>query len=138
MSDAIQFPYQTVTNQRGEQLHRPMLPLQLTRNGESVRTLRLLNSGADVNVLPYQIGLDIGLDWNGQRTALTLSGNLANYDARGVLLDATIEGFAPVRLAFAWTQAETVPLILGQVNFFLEFSICFYRSEGRLELRLSS
>ena len=34
-----------------------------------------------------------------------------------------------VRLAFAWTQAENVPLLLGQVNFFMEFDTCFYRSQ---------
>jgi len=30
---------------------------------------------------------------------------------------------------FAWTRAENVPLILGQVNFFMEFDVCFYRSQ---------
>jgi hypothetical protein len=36
---------------------------------------------------------------------------------------------------FAWTQATTVPLILGQVNFFMEFDVCFYRS--RLQFAIS-
>jgi hypothetical protein len=34
-----------------------------------------------------------------------------------------------VQLVFAWTKAVQVPLILGQVNFFMEFDVCFYRSQ---------
>lgn len=44
------------------------------------------------------------------------------------------QGFATTKLAFAWTQAENVPLILGQTNFFLEFEVCFYRAKGQFEI----
>jgi hypothetical protein len=86
----------------------------------------LLDTGADVNVLPYRLGLELGGIWDDQQTALQLSGNLANYEARGIILRATVAHFPETRLAFAWTRAEDVPLILGQVNFFLEFDICFW------------
>ena len=46
--------------------------------------------------------------------------------------------FPPVRLAFAWTLEENVPLILWQVNFFLEFDVCFSRSQGTFEIRTKS
>jgi hypothetical protein len=40
-----------------------------------------------------------------------------------------------VQLAFAWTQAEELPLILGQVNFFMVFEVCFFRTQSRFELK---
>jgi len=40
-----------------------------------------------------------------------------------------------VRLAFAWAKTDTVPLILGQVNFFLEFDVCLFRSRAVFEVR---
>jgi hypothetical protein len=40
-----------------------------------------------------------------------------------------------VRVVFAWAQVNTVPVILGQVNFFLEFDACFSRSSGVFELK---
>lgn len=43
--------------------------------------------------------------------------------------------FAPVRLAFAWADVDTVPVILGQINFFLSFDVCFFRSRGVFEIR---
>ncbi len=33
------------------------------------------------------------------------------------------------------TRGETLLLILGQVNFFAEFAICFFRSELAFEIR---
>jgi len=40
-----------------------------------------------------------------------------------------------VRLAFAWTQTDNVPTLLGQVNFFLEFDACFFRSREEFEVQ---
>ena len=49
-----------------------------------------------------------------------------------MVLSAVVSGFPPVRLAFAWAQADAISVILGQVNFFLEFDVCFFRSRGLL------
>jgi hypothetical protein len=48
---------------------------------------------------------------------------------------AEIGAFPPVRLAFAWSRSDDVPLILGQVNFFMEFDVCFYRSKLEFDVR---
>lgn len=119
-----EFPYVTVRDSRGQVGLRPLLPITLGNR----EIPGLLDSGADVNVLPYHLGLALGAVWENQQTAVQLSGNLANYEARGLLLTATVANFPPVTLAFAWTRAEDVPLILGQVNFFAEFEVCFFRS----------
>ncbi len=42
--------------------------------------------------------------------------------------------FPMVSLAFAWTQATDVPLILGQANFFFEFDVCFFRARSEFEI----
>jgi len=60
---------------------------------------------------------------------------MAQAEARAVVLSALIASLPPVRLAFAWTQLTTVPLILGQVNFFLEFDVCFFRTQSAFEIR---
>ncbi len=95
----------------------------------------LLDTGASINVLPHSVGSQLGFVWNQQTTPLRLTGNLANLEARAVIVAATIGQFPAKRLAFAWTLAEEVPVILGQVNFFLEFDVCFFRSMGWYEVR---
>lgn len=98
----------------------------------------LLDTGADVNVLPYSLGIALGGVWDESRTGLRLSGNLANFEARGILMTCTVGKLAPAQLAFAWTRAEHIPLILGQVNFFAEFDVCFFRARNSFEIRLKT
>ena len=135
MADAQRFSYAAVRNTRGELFARPMLTLTLTNRNRSVEAAGLLDTGADVNVLPYGVGLELGADWNEQRQIPGLAGNLANYETRGIVLTAAIGQFTPIPLAFAWTRNETVPLILGQMNFFAEFDVCFFRSQAAFEVR---
>uniref|UniRef100_UPI0030DCF34B hypothetical protein n=1 Tax=Pseudanabaena sp. UWO311 TaxID=2487337 RepID=UPI0030DCF34B len=49
-------------------------------------------------------------------------------------MNAKVSDFEPARLVFAWTKAPNVPLILGQVNFFMQFDVCFYRSQLSFEV----
>lgn len=115
----------------------PMLPLTLT-GSQSVSTSGLVDSGAAVNVLPFAVGVQLGLDWDQQARSVELSGNLASVEARVVVLSAVVGSSPSVRLAFAWARTDAVPVILGQVNFFMEFDVCFYRSRGLFEVRPSS
>jgi hypothetical protein len=113
----------------------PMLPLRLELQLRSVPVLGLLDTASAVNVLPYDVGVQLGAVWDQQTTTMKLTCNLASVPARGLLLSATVGRFPPVRLAFAWTQSNTVPVILGQVNFFMEFDAYFSRSAGIFEIK---
>ncbi len=39
------------------------VPIILSRSGLSQNLVGLLDTGASVNVLPYEVGLDLGLTW---------------------------------------------------------------------------
>jgi hypothetical protein len=132
------YPFVPIDLVLGEASFRPYLPLNLIYQQNSVTTSGLLDTGASVNVLPYSIGIELGFEWERQTTSLSLTGNLAQYEARVALVQAVVDQFEPVQLIFAWTQAKNVPLILGQVNFFMEFDVCFYRSQLEFEIELKS
>ena len=114
---------------------RPMLPLLLSSSKTSLSVDGLLDSGSGVNVLPLSVGRQLGLDWDKQPFATTLSGGLASVPARGVIVKAVVAGFSPVSLAFAWAQSDLMPVLLGQMNFFLEFEVCFFRAELAFEVK---
>jgi hypothetical protein len=113
----------------------PQLPLSLTYRDSSVEVSGLLDTGASVNVLPYSVGVQLGAIWEEQTTCVILAGNLASVEARGLLVSAQISDFDPVRLVFAWSLSDDAPLLLGRMNFFLEFDVCFYRSQLAFEVR---
>ena len=112
----------------------PQLPFILIKDSNFVEVSGLLDTGASVNVLPYDIGVKLGANWNEQTTSVMLAGNLAPVEARGLILSAQISEFSLVRLVFAWSKSNEVPLLLGRMNFFREFNVCFYTSKKVFEL----
>jgi hypothetical protein len=112
----------------------PTIPITLSYTNFSVSANALLDTGSTVNLLPYEIGLQLGAVWEQQTVRLPLAGNLATVEARGLFVHVRVGDLEPVRLAFAWTQAAHVPLILGQTNFFREFDVCFVRSRSTIEI----
>jgi hypothetical protein len=78
----------------------------------------------------------VGAVWEQQTTPVNLSGNLAACEARALIVSAVVGKFPAVRLAFAWAKTDAVSVLLGQVNFFMEFDVCFYRSRLMFEVRL--
>ena len=134
MLNDIVVPYTEVSSALGEITPRPILTVEITYQGTALSVAGLVDSGADVNVLPYGVGTALGLDWDEQRFRLQLTGNLANFDTRAVVLEVRVADLAPVGLAVAWTRAEQAPLIFGQTNFFQAFNVCFFRSEAYFTL----
>ncbi|MGB2926669.1 MAG: hypothetical protein WBB82_15320 [Limnothrix sp.] len=134
MLDGHRFPFTERTDSFGHSSVLPYLPLTLTNGKRSIEVMALLDTGASVSVLPYEIGLRLGAIWENQIVQIPLSGNLAHSESRGLVLTGKVAHFSPILLAFAWTQATDVPVILGHMNFFAEFNVCFYRHELAFEV----
>jgi len=135
MRNAERFAFTAADSKLVEASFQPYLSITLTYHDRSRTVSGLLDTGATVNVLPYQVGLDLGAVWEQASVPVQLTGNLAQFEARALIVSALVGRFAPVRLVFAWTQATNVPVLLGQVNFFMEFDVCFYRSQLAFEVR---
>lgn len=134
MLNAQRYRFAERIDSLGRSSFMPYLPLILSKGSRSVEVMALLDTGASVNVLPYEIGLQLGAVWEEQTLSMELSGNLTRSEARGLVLSGTVAQFSPILLAFAWTQSRDVPLILGQMNFFTEFNVCFYGHELAFEI----
>ena len=135
MVDAQRFPFKIIDSSLGMVDRMPYLPLTLSLDSQSLNTEGLLDTGASVNVLPYELGVQLGLIWENETLSVVLAGNLARFEARAVVVEAQVSSLPKVTLAFAWTQAADVPLILGQANFFFEFDVCFFRARSEFEVR---
>ncbi len=135
---AERFPYLQVDPKAGAASLSPYLPIQWMFGENRVSAAGLVDSGSAINVLPYDVGRRLGATWEHQTTPVQLTGNLAASEARVLVVSATVGKRPPVRLAFAWTRADSVPVILGQINFFLEFDVCFFRSRKEFEIKARS
>jgi hypothetical protein len=132
---ADQYPYVQMDPSAGAASLSPYLPFTLSIGQRDVSVLGLLDSGAAINVLPYEVGLQLGAVWQDQTTPVQLTGNLAAAEARILVVSASVGKHPAVKLAFAWAKTTSVPIILGQINFFLEFDVCFFRARTTFEVK---
>lgn len=82
----------------------PYLPITLVNGSCTVEVMALVDTGESVNVLPDEIGVQLGAVWEEQTVPIQLSGNLADHEARGLVVSGIVMPFSPVLLAFAWTR----------------------------------
>jgi hypothetical protein len=134
----MRFKYSSASPTQNEFDRLPRLPLSLRREDRIVEAVGLVDSGATVNVLLYELGLQLGAEWDDRRAIIQLAGNLGNQPAMPFSAIAQIGEFSPTELVFAWVRSPNAPLILGQTNFFLEFDVCFYRSRSEFEVKPKS
>jgi hypothetical protein len=74
MVDAQKFPYKIIDGSPGMVDRMPYLSLKLSLNDQSLNAEGLLNTGASVNVLPYQLGTQLGLIWEDERSRFSWQG----------------------------------------------------------------
>jgi hypothetical protein len=132
------FKYSTTSTTQNEFDSLPRMPLILKRDNQKIEALGLVDSGATVNVLPHDIGLQLGGTWDARKAIIQLAGNLGNQTAIPFTVTAYIGEYSPTELVFAWVKNPNIPLILGQTNFFMEFDVFFYRSRLEFEIKPKS
>lgn len=109
-----------------------MMPhLQMTlRNGDkSIDVSGLVDSGAQVNIMPYEVGLRLGAYWH----KLSIGGNVLGpgIESESKLLCVIAENpllpekRIPSILVFRWTKKSIPQLIFGQCNFFAILTYAF-------------
>ncbi|WP_249263535.1 hypothetical protein [Microcystis aeruginosa] len=74
----------------------PYVPITLGLNGRSLNTEGLIDTGASVNVLPYELGLQLGFIWENENLSVILAGNLAHCQARAVVVEGQVNPFPTV------------------------------------------
>lgn len=134
MFNSRRYPFQPKRDGMGVLADVPYLPLTLTYQNRSVDVMGLLDTGASVNVLPYNVGVQLGAIWEEQRFSVTLAVNLASAETKGLLVLAKVGDFDLVQLVFAWTRVNNIPILLGRTKFFTEFDVCFYGSQLAFEV----
>ena len=114
----------------------PFVDITLTNSdiGQSCVAPALVDSGAMTNVLPYSLGLELGLDWNAQEYVISIGGGTGRIEGYAVLLEGQIASFPSTPLGFAWVRSDQLRLILGQSNFFQQYHLHFYGDRECFEI----
>lgn len=83
MTTPVRFAYADTDASHPARGLLPRLPITLRHGTRAVAAPGLLDTGSTVKVLPYNVGLQLGLVWEQQQTRVLLTGNLAQLPAWG-------------------------------------------------------
>lgn len=111
----------------------PRVSITLRAGNREVQALALVDSGATINVLPFDLGIQLGAIWDEAQAILPLAGILGT-DGVSLNIETQLGDYPPVELSFAWVKTDRVPLILGQYDFFEYFRVCFERYNLEFEI----
>jgi hypothetical protein len=127
------FPYTPIPPFSGGM---PVLDVRFTHAACSLVTPALVDSGAAMNLLPFECGEQLGFVWSEQRLALPMGGLLPDAKAFAVPVTLHLNPFPPIDLAFAWTNVshERLRVLLGQINFFQHFQVTFTAYEQHFDI----
>lgn len=135
MSAPARFPFLPRAGGNGPNDLVPLLPARLSRGGTDVDVVGLVDSGSSFSVLPFDTGARFGLDWNRLPNGLTLAGAFGGIPAKVLAVDITFGPFGPVTQLFAWARTNDPPVLFGQVTFFLNFDVFFFRAQSFFEIQ---
>jgi len=134
----LKFRYKLVKRPDGTEVKAPVVPLRLSGEKGSFDTPALLDSGADISVMPEVVAETLGLDLSGERSpAFGIGGK---SESVGTFAEITI-GKKHEIYNFKKTPFKVIlgeyefPILLGRVGFFDKFIITFDQKKETISLK---
>jgi hypothetical protein len=134
---AISFKYKRVKRADGVERKLPYIPVYFKKGLSWVETRALLDSGADVSVMPKDFAELLGLDLNAEEEkANGIGGEVRVVNSKvDIMVKKGHESYSlliPVQVVLDNTKA---PVIIGREGFFDEFVIEFNHLLERIKLK---
>ncbi|MCI0617839.1 aspartyl protease family protein, partial [bacterium] len=124
----IEFQFEKILSKRLGQVLKPIIPVTIIGAKRGVNAFMLLDSGADLSLIPYSVGNTIGLDLDIENRSEVQG--IGEGSVPYILSQARIKiGDIETPARIGWALIEEVPLILGRLDVFQEFSVEFREFE---------
>lgn len=133
----MHFRYKRVNRPDGTTVKTPSLPVTLMGEKESIEMVALLDSGADISVIPKEVAEILGFDLSGEiRLVHGIGGTVRTIEKRiNVVVAKGRENYTlniPIKIVL--DEYDFSPL-LGRAGFFKEFTITFMQGRQRFSLK---
>jgi hypothetical protein len=129
----MEFPFDKKLSKKFGEVFEPTIPVTVVGPKRAIEVLMLIDSGADISLLPASLAELIGLqlDMKNRREVYGLGEGGVPY----VLSPVTLRiRDVEISARVAWALAEDVPLVLGRLDVFRRFAIEFREFENRVVL----
>ncbi|MBM4041024.1 MAG: hypothetical protein FJ290_21195 [Planctomycetes bacterium] len=134
MSDELVFPFIPFHSPRFGALRKPLIPVTVCGPKGAATAKFLLDSGADISILPRSFGRLIGLSAQGAPTEQVRG--VGSGPVRYHLCSVRVRiRHIEVPLRLGWCEIEDVPLLLGRLDLFDRLDIEFKQHSNAIVLR---
>lgn len=136
----LTFKYKRVKRPNNVEIKSPSIPVSLWGVGQRFEFIALLDSGADVSVIPKDVAELLGLDLSGKREeARGIGGKVQTVQTRiNLELGKPHEKYTfnsmPIKVILEDGNME-IPILLGRLGFFDRFTITFNQKEEKIILK---
>lgn len=130
----IEFPFKKVQTKDLGQILLPVIRVTLIGPKQSVYVTMILDSGADISMIPYSVGEEIGLELD-MKTRSEVHG-IGEGTVPRVLGQVKLRiGEIEFPARIGWALIEEVPFILGRLDIFNRLAVEFREFEDRILLK---
>jgi len=100
-------------------------------NGKWIQFRPLIDSGADITLIPYSLGLYLGFEMEDK---IVEFGGVTGKHLPVIIKKVKIKiGDIELEPRVAWSLLEEAPPIIGRLDIFNKFNITFKENEGWVE-----
>jgi len=133
----IEFEFEKAQTQRLGEILIPTIPVTIVGPKRRLNVFMLLDSGADLSLVPYSVGETIGLELDIEKRSEVqgIGEGIVPYILSPLRIKI-VEVEIPVRIG--WALIEEVPFILGRLDVFQKFSVEFREFENKIVLKPAS
>jgi hypothetical protein len=126
-----EYRFARMTSKKFGEVYEPTIPVEIIGPDKTVEALMVVDSGADISLLPHWVAEIVGLLLNTEN----------RRDIHGIgeesipyILDTVRMRIADSEISprIAWALDEEVPFVLGRLDVFKKFSIEFREFEDKI------
>jgi hypothetical protein len=121
----VEFPFAEEKANIVPTILRPLAKVKLIYKNMSVTVEMYVDSGADITLVPYSVGIALGFSLKPEdeiRRIGGVGGGKISVVVRQVKMEV---GGRELNVRVGWCMSEDVPLILGRLDIFDKFNVSF-------------
>lgn len=130
---SFSFKYKPVKLNSGEIVRRPLVPITLVGEFETMDFFGFLDTGSDISIIPLEIAEILGIESKEEGEVIGITGNKMKVRHGNIKII-----FGKERQEYQFTMPVLIPekeggqIIIGRLGFFENFKIIFSESEKKI------
>lgn len=138
MCVSLQYKYKQIDRGKLGTIYTPSIPITLKYENNSLDTIALVDSGADLSLIPMAIAKHLGIRLEGEPSETKgIGGSVRAYESKVTVIVGrgreTHRITIPIKILDR--EDDDIPVLLGREGFFTHFVVTLDQGEKRITLK---